>query len=68
VERIYWRGRRLAVLAAYALAGDLDARCCSRRRETMRCFLFSYLLAIDVATVALVRLRRGRSCCWGRFR
>jgi uncharacterized membrane protein len=55
------------LLAAYALAGGFATPMLLSSRGNHETFLFTYLLAIDIATVALVRLRRWPRLLWGAF-
>jgi uncharacterized membrane protein len=55
------------LLAAYALAGGFGTPLLLSTGGDHEIFLFSYLLAIDVATVALVRLRPWTKLLLGAF-
>ena len=55
------------LLAAYALAGGFATPVLLSTGGNHETFLFTYLLAIDVATVALVRLRRWPRLLVGAF-
>jgi uncharacterized membrane protein len=55
------------LLAAYALAGGFGTPLLLSTGGNHEVFLFSYLLAIDVATVALVRLRPWAKLLLGAF-
>ena len=55
------------LLAAYALAGGFATPMLLSTGGNHEMFLFTYLLAIDVATVALVRLRAWPRLLLGAF-
>src|SRR6202012_3740656 len=55
------------LLAAYALAGGFATPLLVSSGGNHETFLFAYLLAIDVATVVLVRLRRWPRLLLGAF-
>jgi uncharacterized membrane protein len=55
------------LLAAYALAGGFATPLLLSTGENHEAFLFSYLLAIDIATVALVRLKAWPRLLLGAF-
>jgi uncharacterized membrane protein len=55
------------LLAAYALAGGFATPMLLSTGGNHETFLFTYLLAIDIAMVALVRLRGWPRLLWGAF-
>jgi uncharacterized membrane protein len=55
------------LLAAYAIAGGFATPILLSTGGNHQVFLFSYLLTLDVATIALVRLAAARSKSWSRL-
>jgi uncharacterized membrane protein len=55
------------LLAAYAIAGGFATPILLSTGGNHEVFLFSYLLTLDVATIALVRLAAARSKSWSRL-
>lgn len=55
------------VIAAYAIAGAFSTPALLSTAGNHQIFLFSYLLTIDVAAIALIRLAAARSKSWSRL-
>ena len=55
------------ILAAYALAGGFATPLLLATGGNHEVFLFTYILAIDIAAVVLVRLKSGHGYCWEPF-
>ena len=67
VERLHGMGAGRELLAAYALAGGFATPLLLSTGGNHEIFLFTYLLAIDIATVVLVRLKPWPRLLLGAF-